>query len=238
MLELRHIHHHWIGPNGQPQPLLNDVSLQVPRGQTVALLGASGSGKSTLLKIIAGLEAPESGSVWLDGQDITAWPPERRRLALMFQDYVLFPHLNVQDNVAFGLVEQGVPRAQARERANGLLQRFGLAGRGRDPVATLSGGEQQRVALARALITEPQALLLDEPFSALDAERRDSLRAEFAQRIAEHGIRAVLVTHDEAEARAMATTAWRLQEGQLHPLWCCLSSGWVGDGVSFGASIR
>ena len=219
MLELRHIHHHWIGPNGQPQPLLNDVSLQVPRGQTVALLGASGSGKSTLLKIIAGLEAPESGSVWLDGQDITAWPPERRRLALMFQDYVLFPHLNVQDNVAFGLVEQGVPRAQARERANGLLQRFGLAGRGRDPVATLSGGEQQRVALARALITQPRALLLDEPFSALDAEMRDSLRAEFAQRIAEHGIRAVLVTHDEAEARAMATTAWRLQEGQLHPLW-------------------
>ena len=219
MLELRHIHHHWIGPNGQPQPLLNDVSLQVPRGQTVALLGASGSGKSTLLKIIAGLEAPESGSVWLDGQDITAWPPERRRLALMFQDYVLFPHLNVQDNVAFGLVEQGVPRAQARERANGLLQRFGLAGRGRDPVATLSGGEQQRVALARAVITEPRALLLDEPFSALDAEMRDSLRAEFAQRIAEHGMRALLVTHDEAEARAMASAAWRLQGGGLVSLW-------------------
>jgi ABC-type Fe3+/spermidine/putrescine transport system ATPase subunit len=219
MLELRHIHHHWIGPNGQPQPLLNDVSLQVPRGQTVALLGASGSGKSTLLKIIAGLETPESGSVWLDGQDITAWPPERRRLALMFQDYVLFPHLNVQDNVAFGLVEQGVPRAQARERANGLLQRFGLAGRGRDPVATLSGGEQQRVALARALITQPRALLLDEPFSALDAEMRDSLRAEFAQRIAEHGMRALLVTHDEAEARAMASGAWRLQGGGLVSLW-------------------
>ena len=219
MLELRHIHHHWIGPNGQPQPLLNDVSLQVPRGQTVALLGASGSGKSTLLKIIAGLETPESGSVWLDGQDITAWPPERRRLALMFQDYVLFPHLNVQDNVAFGLVEQGEPRAQARERANGLLQRFGLAGRGLDPVATLSGGEQQRVALARAVITEPRALLLDEPFSALDAEMRDSLRAEFAQRIAEHGMRAVLVTHEEAEARAMASAAWRLQGGGLVSLW-------------------
>ena len=219
MLELRHIHHHWIGPNGQPQPLLNDVSLQVPRGQTVALLGASGSGKSTLLKIIAGLEAPESGSVWLDGQDITAWPPERRRLALMFQDYVLFPHLNVQDNVAFGLVEQGVPRAQARERANDLLQRFGLVGRGSDPVATLSGGEQQRVALARALITQPRALLLDEPFSALDAEMRDSLRAEFTQRIAEHGMRAVLVTHDEAEARTMASAAWRLQGGVLSPVW-------------------
>jgi ABC-type sulfate/molybdate transport systems ATPase subunit len=137
----------------------------------------------------------------------------------MFQDYVLFPHLNVQDNVAFGLVEQGVPRAQARERANGLLQRFGLAGRGRDPVATLSGGEQQRVALARALITQPRALLLDEPFSALDAEMRDSLRAEFAQRIAEHGMRAVLVTHDEAEARTMASAAWRLQGGVLSPVW-------------------
>ena len=219
MLELRHIHHHWIGPNGQPQPLLQDVNLQVARGQTVALLGPSGSGKSTLLKIIAGLELPESGSVWLDGQDISAWPPERRRLALMFQDYVLFPHLNVQDNVAFGLVEQGVPRAQARERANDLLQRFGLVGRGSDPVATLSGGEQQRVALARALITQPRALLLDEPFSALDAERRDSLRAEFAQRIAEHGMRAVLVTHDEAEARAMASAAWRLQGGGLVSLW-------------------
>ncbi|WP_293749635.1 ABC transporter ATP-binding protein [Limnohabitans sp. Rim8] len=219
MLELRHIHHHWIGPNGQPQPLLQDVNLQVARGQTVALLGPSGSGKSTLLKIIAGLEWPESGSVWLDGQDISAWPPERRRLALMFQDYVLFPHLNVLDNVAFGLVEQGLPRAQARERANELLQRFGLVGRGSDPVATLSGGEQQRVALARALITQPRALLLDEPFSALDAEMRDSLSAEFAQRIAEHGMRALLVTHDEAEARAMASAAWRLQGGGLVSLW-------------------
>jgi ABC-type Fe3+/spermidine/putrescine transport system ATPase subunit len=211
MLELRHIHHHWTGPNGQPQPLLLGVTLQVARGQTVALLGPSGSGKSTLLKIIAGLELPESGSVWLDGQDISDWPPERRRLALMFQDYVLFPHLNVQDNVAFGLVEQGVPRTQARQRAK--------VGRGRDPVTTLSGGEQQRVALARALITEPRALLLDEPFSALDAEMRDSLRAEFAQRIAEHGMRAVLVTHDEAEARTMASAAWRLQGGVLSPVW-------------------
>jgi ABC-type Fe3+/spermidine/putrescine transport system ATPase subunit len=219
MLELRHIHHHWIGPNGQPQPLLNDVSLQVPRGQTVALLGASGSGKSTLLKIIAGLEAPESGSVWLDGQDITVWPPERRRLALMFQDYVLFPHLNVQDNVAFGLVEQCMGRAAAREKAQALLQRFGLGGRGAERVDTLSGGEQQRVALGRALITQPRALLLDEPFSALDAELRVSLREEFALHIAEHGMRALLVTHDEAEARAMASAAWRLQGGGLVSLW-------------------
>ena len=219
MLELRHIHHHWTGLNGQPQPLLQDVNLQVARGQTVALLGPSGSGKSTLLKIIAGLEIPESGSVWLDGQDISDWPPEKRRLALMFQDFALFPHLNLQDNVAFGMVEQGMGRAAAREKAQALLQRFGLGGRGAERVDTLSGGEQQRVALGRALITQPRALLLDEPFSALDAELRVSLREEFARHIAEHGMRALLVTHDEAEARAMASAAWRLQGGGLVSLW-------------------
>lgn len=219
MLELRHIHHHWTGPNGQPQPLLQGVNLQVAPGQTVALLGPSGSGKSTLLKIIAGLEWPESGSVWLDGQDISDWPPEKRRLALMFQDFALFPHINLQDNVAFGLVEQGMGRAAAREKAQALLQRFGLGGRGAERVDTLSGGEQQRVALGRALITQPRALLLDEPFSALDAELRVSLREEFARHIAEHGMRALLVTHDEAEARAMASAAWRLQGGGLVSLW-------------------
>lgn len=219
MLELRNITHHWSGPSGERQPLLSGVSLLVAPGQTVALLGASGSGKSTLLNIIAGLEAPESGRVWLDGQDISDWPPERRRLALMFQDFALFPHLNLQDNVAFGLVEQGVARSVARTRADDLLQRFGLGGRGRERVGTLSGGEQQRVALARALITQPRALLLDEPFSALDADLRADLRDEFAQRIAEHGMRTVLVTHDEAEARAMASAAWRLEGGCLHALW-------------------
>jgi ABC-type Fe3+/spermidine/putrescine transport system ATPase subunit len=219
MLELRHITHHWLGPQGQRQTLLQAVNLRIEAGQTVALLGPSGSGKSTLLKIVAGLEIPESGSVWLDGQDISDWPPEKRRLALMFQDFALFPHLNLQDNVAFGLVEQGMGRAAAREKAQALLQRFGLGGRGAERVDTLSGGEQQRVALGRALITQPRALLLDEPFSALDAELRVSLREEFALHIAEHGMRALLVTHDEAEARAMASAAWRLQGGGLVSLW-------------------
>ena len=219
MLELHDITHHWRGPNGERQPLLRGVSLSVAPGQTVALLGASGSGKSTLLNIIAGLEVPESGRVWLDGQDISDWPTERRRLALMFQDFALFPHLSLQDNVAFGLVEQGLPRSEARLRADDLLQRFGLGGRGRERVGTLSGGEQQRVALARALITQPHALLLDEPFSALDPDLRADLRAEFVHRIAEHGMRAVLVTHDEVEARAMASAAWRLEGGRLHALW-------------------
>ena len=214
MLELRDIHRQW-----DHRALLAVVGLQVPPGRTVALLGASGSGKSTLLKIVAGLEPPERGGVWFDGQDITGVPPHRRGFALMFQDFALFPHLDVQDNVAFGLVEQGVRRADARAQACGLLGRFGLADHARSRVWTLSGGEQQRVALARALITRPRVLLLDEPFSALDAALRVQLRDEFARHIRAAGMSALLVTHDEAEARAMAQSAWQLDGGRLRSLW-------------------
>jgi ABC-type Fe3+/spermidine/putrescine transport system ATPase subunit len=214
MLELRDLAKQW-----DHRPLLAGVSLRVAGGETVALLGASGSGKSTLLKIVAGLEAPERGSVWFEGQDITTLPPEQRRFALMFQDFALFPHLNVMDNVAFGLVEQGVRKTEARSRAQAMLQRFGLGDHARARVWTLSGGEQQRVALARALITQPRALLLDEPFSALDAHLRDRLRAEFRERITEAGMTAILVTHDEQEARAMAQHAWALEGGLLHQRW-------------------
>jgi ABC-type Fe3+/spermidine/putrescine transport system ATPase subunit len=212
MLELHGLHHRY-----HQQPLLDGVSLQVQRGETVALLGASGSGKSTLLRIVAGLEVPHAGRVCWDGQDITGWPPERRRFALMFQDFALFTHLNVEDNVAFGLVEQRVPRAQARAAAREMLGRFGLQQRALERVTHLSGGEQQRVALARALITAPQVLLLDEPFSALDAELRHSLREEFALRIREAGIATLLVTHDEDEAQALAQRVYRLQHGRLQP---------------------
>jgi ABC-type Fe3+/spermidine/putrescine transport system ATPase subunit len=214
MLELQDIHKQW-----DHRPLLAGVGLGVAAGQTVALLGASGSGKSTLLKIVAGLDAPEQGRVLFDGQDITALPPERRGFALMFQDFALFPHLDVQDNVAFGLIEQGVRKAAARAQAREMLTRFGLAGHATDRVWTLSGGEQQRVALARALITRPRVLLLDEPFSALDADLRERLRAEFRERIREAGMAAILVTHDEAEARAMAQQAWALRDGRLTRRW-------------------
>ncbi|MEX1165419.1 MAG: ABC transporter ATP-binding protein [Hydrogenophaga sp.] len=214
MLELRNLSKQW-----DHRPLLTDVSLCVETGETVALLGASGSGKSTLLKIVAGLEPAEAGGVWFDGVNITALPPERRGFALMFQDFALFPHLNVQDNVAFGLVEQGVGKTQARWQAREMLQRFGLSEHSVSRVWTLSGGEQQRVALARALITQPRALLLDEPFSALDAALREQLRGEFRDRIREAGMTAILVTHDEHEARAMAQRAWRLVAGRLERLW-------------------
>ena len=214
MLELRHITKHY----GR-HVLADQLDLQVAEGEIVALLGPSGSGKSTLLKIAAGLETAEAGSVWFDSQDITRLPPERRGFALMFQDFALFPHLDVRDNVAFGLVEQRVAKATARQRAEALLERFGLASHARHRVWTLSGGEQQRVALARALITAPRVLLLDEPFSALDAALRRDLQTEFRQRISEAGMATVLVTHDEAEANAMATRGLRLVSGQLEQLW-------------------
>ncbi|PKO60042.1 MAG: ABC transporter [Betaproteobacteria bacterium HGW-Betaproteobacteria-18] len=214
MLELRH-----ISQNYGERALLQDINLSVAAGEIVALLGPSGSGKSTLLAIVAGLQQPLSGSVWFDGQDITHTPPEQRRFALMFQDFALFPHLNVVDNVAFGLVEQRLAKSAARAQALELLALIGLADHARHKVWHLSGGEQQRVALARALITQPRALLLDEPFSALDADLRASLRDEFRVRIQAAGMPTLLVTHDEQEARTMAARAVRLSDGRLEALW-------------------
>jgi len=214
MLELRNIHHRYGG-----QPLVQGVDVQVAAGEIVALLGPSGSGKSTLLNIAAGLQVPDQGSVWFDGVDLSRVPPERRRFAVMFQDFALFPHLNVQDNVAFGLVEQGSTRRVARHHAQEMLGVFGLADFSGRRVWDLSGGEQQRVALARALITRPRALLLDEPFSALDADLRVALREEFRTRIKAAGMATLLVTHDVSEARAMADRAVGLKEGRLLATW-------------------
>ena len=220
MLELHAIHKHWQPSRQAPaRVLLRDLHLTVQPGETAALLGPSGSGKSTLLKIVAGLDAPEQGRVLFAGQDITRTPPERRGFALMFQDFALFPHLNVQDNVAFGLLEQGQRKAAARQQAQDMLARFGLQAHADAKVWQLSGGEQQRVALARALITRPRVLLLDEPFSALDAALRLQLRAEFTQRIAEFQMATLWVTHDEAEARAMGTRGYRLEDGALVAAW-------------------
>lgn len=220
MLELQHIHKTLAATAQKPaRVLLNDVSLQLKAGQTVAVLGASGSGKSTLLKIIAGLEPFESGTVAWAGQDLARTPTHRRRFALMFQQFALFAHLNVADNVAFGLVEQGVQRAQARLRAVDFLRDYGLASAAHQSVDTLSGGEQQRVALARALITQPKVLLLDEPFSALDADLRSAMQRLFCEKIAQYQIATVLVTHDETEARGMASHGWRITQAQLQPVW-------------------
>ncbi|MBT0569055.1 ABC transporter ATP-binding protein [Curvibacter sp. CHRR-16] len=223
MLELQAITKHWRDdralPGEGPRVLLHQLHLQVPQGQTVALLGPSGCGKSTLLKIIAGLEQAEAGRVLWAGQDLARVPVHQRGFVLMFQDFALFPHLNVRDNVAFGLVEQGLGRKAARPMADAMLQRMGLGGRGDDTVWRLSGGEQQRVALGRSLIVQPKLLLLDEPFSALDADLRQAMRQEFAQAIAQNAITAVLVTHDEQEARALGQQGYRLQDGALQRWW-------------------
>ena len=219
MLELAAIHKTFHDPTGGDWVLAAGLDLLVAQGETVAVLGPSGSGKSTLLKMVAGLEPPDAGVIRFGGVDLSGVPPERRGFALMFQDFALFPHLDVLDNVAFGLVEQGQRRAQARARAHEMLGVFGLAGHAGQQVWKLSGGEQQRVALARALITAPRLLLLDEPFSALDTELRGSLRSEFAQRIAAAGITTVLVTHDESEARVMAQRGFRLSAGRLQREW-------------------
>jgi ABC-type Fe3+/spermidine/putrescine transport system ATPase subunit len=199
--------------------LLADVSLTVAAGQVVAILGASGSGKSSLLKITAGLEPFDAGSVRFDGQDLSSVPSHRRRFALMFQQFALFSHLNVLDNVAFGLIEQGISRAAARAQALAALDDYGMAQAAMQSVTTLSGGEQQRVALARALITQPRLLLLDEPFSALDADLRAAMQTLFSAKITASNIATVLVTHDELEARRMAGSAWRLEAGSLHRVW-------------------
>jgi ABC-type Fe3+/spermidine/putrescine transport system ATPase subunit len=191
------------------------LSLQLGAGEVLALLGPSGGGKSTLLKMIAGLEQPDSGHIRFAGQDLATVPVEQRGFALMFQDFALFPHLDVLGNVCFGLRERGLTRAAAQQQARACLQQLGLAGMEARKVWTLSGGEQQRVALARALVTAPRLLLLDEPFSSLDADLRRQLQLEFRQQLQGQRIPAILVTHDREEAFALADRVAVLKDGVI-----------------------
>ncbi|WP_239325717.1 ABC transporter ATP-binding protein [Snodgrassella gandavensis] len=191
-----------------------DLSLQVADGELVAVLGESGSGKSTLLNIAAGLVKPDSGKILLNDTDITFLPPEQRRIGLMFQDYALLPHLNVWQNVAFGLRMHGVSKSRARQQAQQLLTEVELAEAATQPVGVLSGGERQRVALARALILQPQALLLDEPFSALDTTLRTSLQQLTLRLLRQQKCPAVLVTHSPQEAFALADCICLLRHGR------------------------
>ncbi|MCL6262534.1 ABC transporter ATP-binding protein [Craterilacuibacter sp. RT1T] len=186
------------------RPLLSRFNLHVAAGEIVALLGPSGCGKSSLLKIIAGLSAADAGEMFFAGEPLAGLAPEARRFALMFQDFALFPHLDVLGNVMFGLIEQRVPKREAAVRAEAMLAGVGLAGFGSRRVWDLSGGEQQRVALARALITDPRLMLLDEPFSALDALLRTGLGDEFRRSLKAANMPAILVTHDPAEAARLA----------------------------------
>jgi len=199
----------------QTASALADVSLRVASGTLTALLGPSGSGKSTLLKLIAGIEAPEHGDICLDGQSILARPAHQRGTVLVFQKAYLFPFLSVTENVAFGLKIQRIHPARIRAEVDRILDLVELPGMGSRRPTQLSGGEQQRVALARALVTQPRVLLLDEPFSSLDAAVRQTLQEAVRRIQRELGITTVLVTHDLAEALAMADQVALLDHGAL-----------------------
>jgi thiamine transport system ATP-binding protein len=189
---------------------LNGLSLTVKAGEMVSLIGPSGCGKSTLLRVIAGLLEPDSGRVLVDGADVTRVATHRRRVGMVFQDDVLFPHLDVAGNVGYGLRAQRVDKHETRARVAELLALVGLQGFEQRRATTLSGGEAQRVALARALAPRPRVLLMDEPFGALDRELHDRLVVEVHQMLKSLDITAVHVTHDPEEAAAIADEVIRL----------------------------
>jgi ABC-type Fe3+/spermidine/putrescine transport system ATPase subunit len=198
-----------------PVRALDGVTLALEPGELFAVIGPSGCGKTTLLRVITGLETPGSGRVLVDDVEVTSRPPERRGMALVFQNYALFPHLTVTENVAFGLRYADVPRSQRRPRAQGFLERVGLAGLGDRLPAELSGGQQQRVALARSLAVRPRILLLDEPLSNLDARLRETTRLELRELLKEHGVTSLYVTHDQEEAMALGDRVAVMQEGRV-----------------------
>ena len=194
---------------------LDNVSLEIPSGTLTALLGPSGSGKSTLLRAIAGLEDLDSGAVVIAGQDVTRLPPQRRGIGFVFQHYAAFKHMTVRDNVAFGLSIRKRPKAEIAKRVDELLEVVGLAGFQHRYPAQLSGGQRQRMALARALAVDPQVLLLDEPFGALDAKVRDDLRRWLRRLHDEVHVTTVLVTHDQEEALDVADRIAVLNQGRI-----------------------
>ena len=212
-----------------------EVSISIQKGEIFALLGSSGCGKSTLLRMLAGFETPTSGRVLLNGVDIAGLPPYERPINMMFQSYALFPHLNVWDNVAFGLKREGMPAPQIKTRVEEMLNLVQLSAYAKRKPHQLSGGQQQRVALARSLAKKPQLLLLDEPLGALDKKLRQRTQFELVNIIESVGVTVVMVTHDQEEAMTMASRIAVMDHGRVlqvgtpKEIYECPSNRFVAD---------
>ncbi|MCX4027352.1 polyamine ABC transporter ATP-binding protein [Endozoicomonas sp. SM1973] len=194
---------------------VDDVSLEIKKGEIFALLGGSGSGKSTLLRMLAGFEQPTAGRVYLDGEDITDLPPYQRPINMMFQSYALFPHMTVEQNIAFGLKQDKLPKEQILARVNEMLKLVHMEQYGKRKPHQLSGGQKQRVALARSLAKRPKLLLLDEPMGALDKKLRSRMQLEVVQILEEVGVTCIMVTHDQEEAMTMAERIGIMNDGWI-----------------------
>ncbi|MET4695426.1 putrescine transport system ATP-binding protein [Endozoicomonas sp. NE40] len=194
---------------------VDHVSLEISRGEIFALLGASGSGKSTLLRMLAGFDTPTSGQIILDGQDITALPPYKRPINMMFQSYALFPHLTVEQNIAFGLKQDRLAKHEINDRVEAMLKLVDMSRFARRKPHQLSGGQRQRVALARSLAKRPRLLLLDEPMGALDKQLRTRMQLELVDIIEQVGVTCLMVTHDQEEAMTMADRIGIMDHGWI-----------------------
>lgn len=194
---------------------VNNINIEVKEGELVTLLGPSGCGKTTTLRMIAGFELPTSGNVLIDGEDVTTTPPNRRPSTMVFQSYALFPHMNIYQNVAYGLELRKLSKKEIKVRVEKLLNLVGLTGMSNRPVAQLSGGQQQRVALARAMVNEPKVLLFDEPLSNLDAKLRIRMRIFIRKIQQDLNITSVYVTHDQEEAMTLSDRIVVMNQGEI-----------------------
>ncbi len=198
--------------------VLKDLSLSIKKNEFITLLGPSGCGKTTTLKIIAGFESADSGTVLFKNEDISSVPPFKRELNTVFQKYALFPHMNVFDNIAFGLVIKKLPKAEIEEKVKNILKMVSLSGFEKRSIDSLSGGQQQRVAIARALVNEPEVLLLDEPLGALDLKLRKEMQLELKNIQQKLGITFIFVTHDQEEALTMSDTIVVMNKGVIQQM--------------------
>ena len=194
---------------------VDDVSLKIYKGEIFCLLGASGCGKTTLLRMLGGFEIPTAGRIFIDGEDMTGVPPYERPVNMMFQSYALFPHMTVEQNVAFGLKQDGVPKAEIADRVATMLELVKLGGLGKRKPHQLSGGQKQRVALARSLVKRPKLLLLDEPLGALDKKLREHTQFELVSLQDKLGVTFIVVTHDQEEAMTLASRIGVMNHGEI-----------------------